>query len=102
MPNENRESTEDRHLKRQVEYIRDTDSSAVHEVIVRMRPTGQDDDAMLMQLSRKPCVVGDFRRPREMCCRSHRKLLRPRGTAAARDGPTYAISRQKTAVWQRQ
>ncbi len=38
-----RESIQEKHLNRQIEFIRDSDSAAVHQVIVRMRTSDQDD-----------------------------------------------------------
>jgi hypothetical protein len=86
---ESRNGAHQRHLRRQIEYIRDTDNSEVKEVIVGMR-TPQQDDASFMQ------SIADVIRKRGLATSArdslpvHEKVL----TAKTKEGrPSAAAAR---------
>ncbi len=88
---------QNRHLKRQIEYIRDTERAQVHEVIVKVRSESTDKNALL-------ATVAEALRRRSLSS-SARDILpatrTERPPSASRARPTVSAAGQSLVAWTR-
>jgi subtilisin family serine protease len=80
------------HLKRQIEFIRDTDRGPVHEVIVKVRSGEKEKSALL-------ATVAEALRRRALSS-SARDIL-PAASAATKSKPTPTAAGQSLVAWTR-